>query len=162
MSQTQTRAIIRGIGAGIPDRVLTNAELSTMVDTDDEWILQRTGIRERRIVADGQQCSDLAAAAAQEALDMAGFDPMTLDLIVVGTVTGDFVFPSTACLVQEKIGAKRAGALDVGAACAGFIYSLDFASAMIEGGRAQRVLVLGADVLSRHVDWTDRSTCILL
>jgi 3-oxoacyl-[acyl-carrier-protein] synthase-3 len=155
------RAVIAGIGHSVPDKVVSNSEIAKLVDTTDEWILQRTGIRERRICADDESTSTLATRAAQSALENAGLDPMELDLVVVGTVTGDYPFPSTSCLVQEAIGAKRAGALDVGAACAGFIYSLAVAGSMVEAGRARTALVIGADALTKFVDWTDRSTCVL-
>ncbi len=153
--------MIRGIGHGVPERVLANAEISEMVDTSDEWIVQRTGIRERRICNDKESTSSLSIAAAREALADAKIDPESLDLVVVGTVTGDFIFPSTSCLVQSSIGAVNAGAYDVGAACAGFIYSLSTAAGMIESGRAKRALVVGVDTLTKVVDWTDRSTCVL-
>lgn len=155
------KAVVRSIGMSVPDRILTNEELAKTVDTTDEWIRQRTGIEERRICADDESGSTLATRSSQEALDRSGIDPMDLDLIVVGTVTGDMPFPATACLVQENIGAKRAGAFDVGAACAGFIYSLSVASSMIENGQINRALVVGVDVLSKFTDWTDRSTCVL-
>lgn len=155
------RAVIAGIGHAVPDKVLSNADLEKLVETNDEWIVQRTGIRERRICADGEGTSTLAAQAARNALANAQTDPMDVDLVVVGTVTGDFPFPSTSCLVQESLGAKNAGALDVGAACAGFIYSLSVAAAMVEAGHVRNALVIGADALTKFVDWTDRGTCIL-
>lgn len=155
------RAVIRGIGHAVPEKVLSNADLERMVDTSDEWILQRTGIRERRIISPGETTSSLATIAAQEALEAAQIHPQSLDLVVCGTVTGDMLFPSTSCLVQHAIGAQNAGAFDVGAACAGFIYSLSVAGSMLEAGRASRALVIGADTLTRFVDWTDRSTCVL-
>lgn len=156
-----TRAVVQGIGHALPSRVLTNEDLERMVDTSDEWIVQRTGIRERRICGPGDSNSGLATIASREALADAGIDPMELDLVVCGTVTGDMLFPSTSCLVQNAIGAKRAGAFDVGAACAGFIYSLSVAGSMIEAGHARTALVIGSDTLTRFVDWTDRSTCVL-
>lgn len=155
------RAVIRSIGHAVPDKVLTNADLEGMVDTSDEWIVQRTGIKERRICAEDETCSMLATRAARLALERAGVGAMDIDAVIVGTVTGDMPFPSTACLVQDAIGAKRAAAFDVGAACAGFIYSLSVASAMVENGQINRALVIGADVLTKFVDWTDRSTCVL-
>jgi 3-oxoacyl-[acyl-carrier-protein] synthase-3 len=132
-----------------------------MVDTTDDWIVQRTGMRERRIVSDGESTSTLGTQAAQHALKRAGIAAEELDLIVCGTVTGDMLFPATSCLIQRNIGAKNAGAFDVGAACAGFIYALSTGTAMVQSGMAKTALVLGADVLTRFVDWKDRSTCIL-
>lgn len=155
------RAVVESIGHAVPDKVLTNADLEKLVETSDEWIRQRTGIVERRIVSDGETASTLGARAALEALGRAGVDAADVDLVVCGTVTGDMLFPSTACLIQEAIGAKKAGAFDVGAACAGFIHALAVSSAMIESKQAERILVVGVDVLTRFVDWTDRGTCIL-
>lgn len=155
------RAVIKSVGHAVPEKVLSNEDLVKLVDTTDEWIMQRTGIKERRICGPDETCSGLATIAAQEALERGGLDPMDLDLVICGTVTGDMPFPATACLVQENIGAKRAGAFDVGAACAGFIYSCATAAAMLESGQARRALVIGADVLTKFVDWTDRSTCVL-
>lgn len=155
------RAVVRGIGHGIPARIMTNAELEKLVETSDEWIVQRTGIRERRICAEGEAASHLSIAAAEEALARAGIAAEEVDLVIVGTVSGDMLFPSTACLVQDAIGANRAGAFDVGAACAGFIYALATGAAMLENGMARTALVVGVDVLSKVVDWTDRSTCVL-
>lgn len=156
-----TQAVIEGIGVGIPEKVLSNADLERLVDTSDEWIRQRTGIVERRICSPGETTSVLATRAAREALAESSTKAEDLDLIVCGTVTGDMIFPSTACLVQREIGAKNAGAFDVGAACAGFIYSLSVATGMIQSGQAKTVLVIGADTLTRFVDFTDRSTCVL-
>jgi 3-oxoacyl-[acyl-carrier-protein] synthase-3 len=155
------RAVVTGIGASVPSRILTNQDLSQMVDTSDEWITQRTGIKERRISEPNESASTFAIQAANEALENAGLDPKSLDMIIVGTVTGDYPFPSTSCIVQEAIGAVNAGAFDVGAACAGFIYSLATASSMVESGLASKILVVGVDVLSKSVDYTDRSVCIL-
>lgn len=155
------KAVIRSIGHAVPERVVTNDDIAKMVDTNNEWIVQRTGIHERRVCGPNETTSDLATIAAREALTMSGFDPESIDLIVCGTVTGDMPFPSTACLVQDRIGAVNAGAFDLGAACAGFIYSLSTAAAMIESGRSNRALVIGADALTKYVDWTDRSTCVL-
>jgi 3-oxoacyl-[acyl-carrier-protein] synthase-3 len=156
-----TRAVIRSVAHALPERRLTNADLEKLVDTTDEWIVQRTGIRERRISGPNETASTFAIDASRKALAKAGVDPMDLDLVICGTVTGDMLFPSTSCLVQQAIGAKRAGAFDVGAACAGFIYSLSVSSAMLESGQARRALVIGVDVLTKFVDWTDRSTCVL-
>ncbi|MCW5940907.1 MAG: ketoacyl-ACP synthase III [Fimbriimonadaceae bacterium] len=155
------RAVIQAIGHAVPDRILTNDEISTMVDTNDEWIVQRTGIRERRICGPDEVASTLAARASVEALERAGVSAEEIELVVVGTVTGDMHFPSTASIVQKAIGAKYAGAYDLGAACAGFIYSLANAAAMVENGAIDTALVIGVDVLSKFCDWTDRSTCIL-
>ena len=156
-----TRAVIQGIGHSVPDKVLSNADLEKLVDTDDEWIVQRTGIKERRICTDEESTSTLAIAAGKEALADAGTDPADIDIVVVSTVTGDMQFPSVASLVQDAVGASNAGAFDVGAACAGFIYSLSVASSMIEAGRMKNVLLIGADALTKFVDYTDRSTCVL-
>ena len=156
-----TRAVIHGIGHSVPSKVLSNEDLERMVDTSDEWIMQRTGIRERRICGPGETTSTLSTLASREALAMAKLDPQDLEMVICGTVTGDMPFPSTSCLVQNAIGARNAGAFDVGAACAGFIYSLSVATAMIESGQMSNALVIGADTLTRFVDWTDRSTCVL-
>lgn len=155
------RAVVQSIGHAVPDKVLSNADLEKLVDTDNEWIIQRTGISERRICGPDETTGTLAAAASREALERADFDPKELDLISCGTVTGDMMFPSTACLVQAEIGAANAGAFDIGAACAGFIYSLASAAAMIEAGQIDSALVIGADALTKFVDWKDRSTCVL-
>jgi 3-oxoacyl-[acyl-carrier-protein] synthase III len=156
-----TKAVITGIGHAVPQKVLSNADLERMVDTNDEWITQRTGIKERRICGPDETCSTLSIEAAKKALATAKIDAAELDLIVCGTVTGDMLFPSTSCLVQVGIGAKNAGSYDLGAACAGFIYSLASAAAMIESGTVKKVLVVGVDTLTKFVDWTDRSTCVL-
>lgn len=155
------RAVVAGMGHAVPDRVLTNLDLEKMVDTTDEWIFQRTGIRERRIASEFESTGTFAIAAAKKAVAKANIDPADIDLIVCGTVTGDFAFPSTSCLIQQALGAKNSGAVDLGAACAGFAYSLAVASGMIESGQVRNALVIGADALSKVVDWTDRSTCVL-
>jgi 3-oxoacyl-[acyl-carrier-protein] synthase-3 len=152
---------VLGAGKYVPDRILTNKELETMVDTNDEWIVSRTGIKERRIAADHQATSDLCLEAAQIALKRAGITADQLDLIIVATVTPDMAFPSTACILQEKMGAKKAAAFDLSAACSGFIYGLANASNFIATGTYQYALVIGADCLSRITDYTDRNTCIL-
>ncbi|HXH62052.1 MAG TPA: beta-ketoacyl-ACP synthase III [Fimbriimonadaceae bacterium] len=157
----KVRAVIHGVGHCVPERVLSNADLEKLVETTDEWIMQRTGIKERRMCSDDEACSDLAIGAAQEAVQDAGIDPADLDLVVVGSVTGDMQFPSVSCLVQEAIGATKAGAFDVGAACAGFIYACSTTAAMLEAGRYKNALVIGADALTKFVDFTDRSTCVL-
>jgi len=155
------KARIIGTGSYLPENIVTNADLEKIIDTSDEWIVSRTGIRERRIVADGENTSDLAAKAAGNALEMAGIKAEDLDLIVVGTITGDYPWPATACLVQEKIGANGCAAMDVSAACSGFIYALDTATRQIESGAIKKALVIGAEVLSRTLDWEDRNTCVL-
>ncbi len=152
---------IVGTGSYFPDRVLTNHDLEKMVDTSDEWITTRTGMRERRIAADDQACSDLAYEAARNALEMAGVDAADLDAIIVGTVTGDMQFPATAVYVQERLGARNAAAFDLSAACSGFVYGLHVAHGMIVSGQIRRALVVGAEVLSKFLDWEDRSTCVL-
>jgi 3-oxoacyl-[acyl-carrier-protein] synthase-3 len=154
-------AVIRGIGAYYPERVLTNADLEKMVDTSDEWIRTRTGIRERRIADPSMASSDLAQRAALAALEKAGRKPTDLDLIMVATVTPDYVFPSCACTLQAKLGAPQAAAFDLNAACTGFIYGLSMARALILSGQAKCILLVGVETLSRIVDYQDRSTCIL-
>ncbi len=154
-------AAITGVGYSLPSRVLTNAQLETMVDTDDQWIVQRTGIRERRIADENTATSDLSVIAAQQALADAGVDPGQLDLIIVATVTPDHAFPSTACLVQRALGAWGAAAFDLEAACTGFIYGLSVAEQFIRNGTYKRVLVIGAETLSKITDYTDRNTCVL-
>jgi 3-oxoacyl-[acyl-carrier-protein] synthase-3 len=154
-------ARITGSGRYSPEKTLTNVDLEKLVDTSDEWITTRTGIKERKIAAEGQACSDLAHRAAENALDMAGVDPSDLDAILLGTVTGDTQFPATAVYVQDRLGANRAAALDLGAACSGFIYAVNLAHGMIASGQMERILVIGAEVLSKFVDWEDRATCVL-
>ena len=155
----QSRII--GTGSCLPERILTNAELEQTLDTNDEWIVTRTGIRERRIAAEGQYTSDLAGGAARQALAMAGLEAADIDLILVATVTGDLSWPATACLVQEQLQATRATAFDISAACSGFLYALSTADSFLRAGTARRALVIGAEIFSRIVDWQDRSTCIL-
>jgi 3-oxoacyl-[acyl-carrier-protein] synthase-3 len=152
---------ITGLGVRVPERVLTNDELETMVDTSDEWIVTRTGIKERRIARDDEAASDLAIPAARQALEHAGVDAADLDLIIVATCTPDMLFPATAVIVAEALGAKRAAAYDTLAACSGFLFSLSQAYGLIAGGVANRALVIGSETLSKIVDWNDRSTCIL-
>ncbi len=154
-------AIIRGTGSYYPDRVLTNADLERMVDTSDEWIRTRTGIRERRIAAPEQASSDLAFNAAGRALEAAGWKPTDLDIIMVATVTPDYVFPSCGCTLQAKLGAPQAASFDIGAACTGFIYGLNLSRALVLSGLARRVLLVAVETLSRITDYTDRSTCVL-
>jgi 3-oxoacyl-[acyl-carrier-protein] synthase III len=157
-----TRAYITGVGAYAPKRILTNADLERLVDTSDEWIVQRSGIRERHIAEDGEATSDLAVPAAQQALDRANLLPEDIDFIVVGTTTPDHFFPSTANLVQHRLGCRRAGSVDVLAACAASIYSLTIGSQFIQTGKYRRVLCIGAETLSKITDFTDRGTCVLL
>jgi 3-oxoacyl-[acyl-carrier-protein] synthase III len=156
------RAKIAGVGAYAPDRVLTNAELETMVETSDEWIRQRTGIRERRIVDPAEAPSDLAVRAAQQALERAGAEPAEVDFIVVGTTAGDHMFPTTANIVQDRLGCRNVGSLDLYAACAGSVYSLSVGAQYVASGKYRTVLCIGAECLSRITDYTDRGTCILL
>jgi 3-oxoacyl-[acyl-carrier-protein] synthase-3 len=154
------KARIAGTGSYAPTRVLTNADLERMVATSDEWIRERTGIRERRIAATGEACSDLAVQAGRRALTAAGVAATDLDMILVATCTGDFPLPATACLVQHQLGATKAGACDISAACCGFVYALSVADAYIKTGM-RHVLVIGSEVMSAITDWTDRNTCVL-
>jgi 3-oxoacyl-[acyl-carrier-protein] synthase-3 len=156
-----TYARIAGTGSYLPERVLTNAELATRVDTSDEWIAERTGIRQRHLAADGQTTGDLAYEASVRALAAAGVSASEIDLIVLGTTTPDIIFPSTACLLQHRLGANGCAAFDVNAACSGFIYALGVANQFIRGGAAKCALVVGAETLSRMLDWSDRGTCVL-
>ena len=155
------RARIVGLGKYLPERILTNADLERLVATSDTWIQERTGVRERRIVADDESASTMAIEAARGALDQAEIDPADLDLVIVATTTPDGMFPSVASLVQHGLGAKRAGAFDINAACVGFLSALATASQFINSGVYQRVLVVGSEALSRMIDWKDRSTCVL-
>ncbi len=155
------KAVVEGIGMAVADRVMVNSEFEKYVDTTDEWIRSRTGIVERRISQPDEPCSYFATRAAKQAVENAGVSPDAIDMIIVASVTGDYIFPATASLVQESIGATRAGAFDVGAACAGFIYATQVAASMIESGAIDNVLVVGVDVLTKFMDWSDRSTCIL-
>lgn len=152
---------IAGLGLCVPDRIMTNDDLAQIVETNDEWITTRTGIRERRIAGPETATSDLATVAAQRALENAGIAPDELDLILCATTTGDYVWPATACVVQNRIGAKRAAAFDLSAACSGFCYGLETAASFIQRGAMQNILVIGADTLSKQVNWQDRTTCIL-
>lgn len=154
-------ASILSTGAYLPKRVLTNAELEKMVDTSDEWIMSRTGIRERRIADKDEFTSDMGARAAEQALERGGIDPKEIDLILVGTCTPDTIFPSTACHIQGKIGATRAAAFDLQAACSGFLYALVTANQFIASGAYKTILVIGAEKLSSIVNWQDRNTCVL-
>jgi 3-oxoacyl-[acyl-carrier-protein] synthase-3 len=155
------RARISSLATYVPPRQLTNADLEKMVDTTDEWILQRTGIRTRHIVDAGVGTSDLSKEAALKAIALADLTPADIDFIVVGTTTPDMIFPSTACLVQTKIGAKKAWGYDLMAACSGFTYALTTAAKMVESGASRHALVIGADAMSTIIDYTDRATCVL-
>jgi 3-oxoacyl-[acyl-carrier-protein] synthase-3 len=155
------RSVIKGVGSYLPSRVLTNDDLSRMVDTSDEWIVERTGIRERRIAAKHECTSDLAIAAAKAALADARVEPGSIDLIIVATATPDQTFPATAATVQAKLGITTGASFDLQAVCSGFIYGLTTADSLIRTGQASRVLVIGAEVFSRIIDWTDRATCVL-
>ncbi|HEX4414896.1 MAG TPA: beta-ketoacyl-ACP synthase III [Lacipirellulaceae bacterium] len=160
-NQPKRTVSIIGTGSYLPEKVLTNQELEKMVETSDEWIVTRTGISERRIAAEGEHTSDLAAKAAQSALENAGISAEEIDLILVATVTPDMFFPSTACFVQAKIGAKNAACFDVSAACSGFLYAIEIAQQFITSHTYDTILVVGADKLSSIIDWTDRNTCVL-
>ncbi|MDP2319227.1 MAG: beta-ketoacyl-ACP synthase III [Acidobacteriota bacterium] len=155
------RVEIKSLATYVPPRLLTNADLEKLVDTTDEWIMQRTGIRQRHIVDPGVATSDLAAEAAKEAIRRAGLTPDDIDLIIVGTVTPDMMFPSTACLVQHKIGASHAWGFDLSAACSAFTYALTVGSQLVAAGSVKNALVIGADVMSSIIDYTDRATCVL-
>jgi 3-oxoacyl-[acyl-carrier-protein] synthase-3 len=158
---SQRRAGISALGTYVPERVLTNADFEKLVDTSDEWIRTRTGIRTRHVVEPGTPTSTIAAKAAAEALRRRGIAADELDLIIVATVTPDMLFPATACLVQEKLGAKKAWGFDLSAACSGFAYALTTGAQFIEAGTHRKVMVIGADVMSSILDYTDRSTCVL-
>ncbi len=158
---SRVRVGIAGTGSYVPERVVPNAEFESFLDTSDEWIVQRTGIRERRWVAEGENTSDLCVHAGKRALEAAGISAADLDLVIVGTLTPDYPLPSTACLVQDRIGATKAGAFDVQAACTGFLTAMNTAEAFIAAGRARRALVIGAEALSRFVDMSERGSCIL-
>jgi 3-oxoacyl-[acyl-carrier-protein] synthase-3 len=159
--RNSVRAKISSVGAYVPPRLLTNADLETMVATNDQWIQERTGIRERHIVEKGVATSDLATAAALDCLARRGLEASELDAIIVATVTPDMMFPATACIVQDKLGAPHAWGFDLSAACSGFLYALQIGAKLVESGAHTKVMVIGADVMSSIVDYTDRSTCIL-
>ena len=159
--RNSVRAKISSVGASVPPRLLTNADLEKMVATNNDWIVERTGIHQRHIVEKGVATSDLAAEAARDCLRRRGIDATEIDAILVATVTPDMMFPATACLVQEKIGAPHAWGFDLSAACSGFIYALQVGAKLVESGAHKKVLVIGADVMSSIVDYTDRTTCIL-
>jgi 3-oxoacyl-[acyl-carrier-protein] synthase-3 len=154
-------AVIAGTGSYVPEKRLTNSELSQLVDTNDEWIVQRTGIRERRVAGTGESTATLASHAATRALKAASLEPKDIDMVLVGTISPEMVFPSTACFVAASLGLDSTPAFDISAACSGFIYTLETAAAFIKAGRYKNVLVIGAETLSRMTDYTDRSSCIL-
>jgi len=154
-------ARIAGTGSCLPEKIVTNADLEKLVETSDEWIASRTGIRQRHIAAEGQTTCDLAEGAARAAMEAAGVVAKDIELIILGTTTPDIIFPSSACLLQHRLGANGCGAFDANAACSGFIYALSIANNFIRAGAVKTALVVGAETLSRMVDWTDRSTCVL-
>ena len=158
---TVTRSVVLGCGSYLPGRVLTNTELARKVDTSDEWITQRTGIRERRIAAPGERTSDLGLAAARAALINGNIDPQSIDLIVLATSTPDYTFPATAVSIQAGLGITRGAAFDLQAVCSGFVFALATADGLLKSGGFQRALVVGAETYSRLLDWSDRSTCVL-
>ena len=155
------RAVIRGIGSYLPERVMTNSEMTELVETSDAWIQERTGICQRHIVAEGQFTSDLGYAAATAALDDAGMTAEDIDLIVVATSTPDLTFPATATIIQEKLGMRHGSAFDIQAVCSGFIYGMHVTNALLQSGGAKRALLIGAETFSRILDWSDRGTCVL-
>ena len=158
---TDKHSIIRSVGAYLPAQVMTNEDLAKKVDTSDEWIVQRTGIRQRHIAAEGENTSDLAAAAGRKALENAGLTPDDIDLIVVATTTPDMTFPATAAVVQQKLGMHHGAAFDIQAVCSGFVYAVGTADSYLKNGLAKRALVIGAETASRILDWNDRTTCVL-
>ena len=155
------RSVVRGSGSYLPEKILTNRDLESLVDTSDDWIVQRTGIHERHIAAEGEVTSDLAVAAAKRALEAAGMEAGDIDLIVLGTSTPDYTFPATAVIVQERLGMRHGAALDLQAVCTGFVYALSTADSLMRTGHGRRALVIGAETFSRILDWTDRTTCVL-
>ena len=158
---TDRRTIIRSVGSYLPARVMTNDDLSKIVETSDEWIQQRTGIKQRHIAAEGENTSDLAAAAGRKALENAGLTPDDIDLIIVATTTPDMTFPATAAVVQQKLGMHHGAAFDIQAVCSGFVYAVATADSYLKNGLGKRALVIGAETASRLLDWTDRTTCVL-
>src|SRR5262245_22230184 len=156
-----TYAAITGWGMAVPERVLTNADLERMVNTSDEWIQTRTGIRERRIVGDGESTSTLSTEAGRRALARAGLDPAAIDLIILATCTPDRPFPATSCTVQANLGLPHAAAFDLAAACSGFVYGLNVATSMIRSGAARNILFIAADIFTHYINWNDRNTCVL-
>jgi 3-oxoacyl-[acyl-carrier-protein] synthase-3 len=158
---SELRSIVRGVGSYLPARILTNEELSRTIDTSDEWIQQRVGIKQRHIAADDEVTSDLAVHAAKRALDSARISPAEIDLIIVATTTPDLTFPATAAIVQQKLGMHHGAAFDIQAVCSGFVYGMVTADSYLKNGIARRALVIGAETTSRILDWTDRTTCVL-
>ena len=161
MTTTVRRSVLRGSGSALPERCVTNAEMTTMVDTTDEWIVERTGIRARHIAGEGETTGSLATLAARRALDAAGIDASSIDCIILATATPDQTFPATATIVQNNLGCRGGIAFDVAAVCSGFLYALTTADALLRGGNARRALVIGAETFSRILDWDDRTTCVL-
>ena len=161
MNRTMRRTFIAGTGSYLPEKILTNADLVKMVDTTEEWILSRSGIKERRVAAPEEATSDLATIASKRALEAAGISPDEIELIIVATLTPDHLFPSTAGLVQRNLGASKAACFDLEAACTGFIYGLTVGDLFVSSGKFSKVLVIGSEVLTRFIDWEDRNTCIL-
>ncbi len=161
MRSSTSSVIIRGIGSYTPEKVVTNEDLSKIVDTSDEWIRARTGIRERRFASDDEQASDLGVEAAKRAIEDAGIDTSEVDVVIVASMTPDMPFPSTACLVQTKLGVKNAICFDIQAACSGFLYVMEMGFALLQTGRYRNALVIGAEKLSSIMDWEDRTTCVL-
>ena len=158
---TGRSAVITGTGSSVPERVVTNHDLEKIVDTSDEWITTRTGIRERRIAAEGEGVSKFAEEASRRALAAAGVDPVDVDLIILATVTPDMPIPATSCVLQHVLGCTRAAAFDMSAGCSGFIYAQSVAKQFLLSGRCRHVLVIGAELLSKYLDWTDRTTCVI-
>ncbi len=155
------RSVIRGVGAYLPKRIMTNDDISRIVDTTDDWITERTGIKQRHIAADAELTSDLGAAAAKQALVRAGIDPLEIDLVICATATPDRTFPATAVKIQSMLGISKGAAFDVQAVCSGFVYALTIADNFIKSGQSKRAIVIGAETFSRILDWTDRGTCVL-
>jgi 3-oxoacyl-[acyl-carrier-protein] synthase-3 len=161
VSQVPYSAVVRAVASAVPEKVVTNADLEKLVDTTDDWIVSRTGIKERRVLAENQSTSDIACEAAQKAMEKAGVTPEQIGLVIVATFTPDYVFPATSCLVQDRLGCKNAAAFDLNAACSGFIYGLTVAAQFVQTGFYEHVLMIGADANSRLVDWQDRGTCVI-
>jgi 3-oxoacyl-[acyl-carrier-protein] synthase-3 len=155
------RSVIRGVGAHLPKRVITNADMTKIVDTSDDWIVERTGIRERHIAEEGERTSDLGVAAAKQALVRAGVDPVDVDLVICATATPDRTFPATAVTIQRALGVTKGAAFDVQAVCSGFVYALTIADNFLKSGQFKRAVVIGAETFSRILDWSDRATCVL-